>query len=201
MNNRPGFLATLAEEHVSKYKDKLRKLAFVFPNRRSAVYFRHHLAGLSEKPLWSPRIFSVTDFATACSSLDIPETHELVFRLYDCYREIFPGRNMRIENFFQSGKIILSDLSEIDKNLADTRGLFRSLEGLYGLAETSRNIQTELKKEYLDFWDDVDKVYKPFRDSLRQKGLGYEGMVFRDAAENPEKPVLRRPSWPSKERP
>ncbi len=179
-----GFLKLIAERYYEKYKDNIRHLTFVFPNRRSAVYFRDHLADLSAKPLWSPGVYSINDLISLCSGLETPETYELVFELYNTYRDQFPEKKISMENFFQNGKIILSDLNEIDKNLADTKSLFRALRGLEGLENPEPCNSTEIKKEYLDLWLDLETIYSPFRRSLESHHSAYEGMAFRKVSEN-----------------
>ena len=89
MEKNRGFLEEIAGRYFNEYGEKIRNIAFVFPNRRSAVYFRNNLVQLSPIPLWSPAIFSINDLARDCSGLEIPETYELIFELYN-RRDICP---------------------------------------------------------------------------------------------------------------
>lgn len=184
MKKSRGFLEEIAGRYFDDYGERIRNIAFVFPNRRSAVYFRNNLAQLSSIPLWSPAIFSINDLARDCSGLEIPETYELIFELYNVYRDVFPEKSISMETFFQTGKIIISDLNEIDKGLADTENLFKALRNLHGLEEPEPFDNPEIKKDYREFWIELEKIYHPFKESLALHNTGYEGMVFRKVAEN-----------------
>lgn len=184
MGGRGGFLEKIAVKYFREYEDQIYKLVFVFPNRRSSVYFREILKDISSTPLWSPSIYSINDLVSLCSGFQIPETYELIFELFKVYREVNRENVMSIENFFQKGKTILSDFNEIDKNLADTRDLFKFLRELEGLESSGSDEITPGKEEYLHFWSKLENIYHPFRRSLEERHFGYEGMAFRKVAEN-----------------
>ncbi|MEN8154544.1 MAG: PD-(D/E)XK nuclease family protein [Acidobacteriota bacterium] len=184
MGGRGGFLEKIAGKYFREYKEKVYKLVFVFPNRRSSVYFREILKDLSPTPMWSPSIYSINDLVSLCSGLQIPETYELIFELFKVYREVENENVMGIENFFQKGKTILSDFNEIDKNLADTGDLFKFLRELKGLESSGSDEITPGKEEYLHFWSKLENIYHPFRRSLEERHFGYEGMAFRKVAED-----------------
>ncbi len=184
MGKRTGFLDDIAKKYFEEFNGNLREVAFVFPNRRSSVYFRNKLKDLSPGPLWSPSLHSINDLVTFCSGFYIPDSYELIFELYDVCKKTIPDRQGGIENFFQTGKTILSDFNEIDKNLTDTKSLFRWLRELHELESTYDTEQSQSKNNYQKFWRDLEKLYYPFRESLEEKGYGYEGMIFRKVAQN-----------------
>ncbi|MEN8221821.1 MAG: PD-(D/E)XK nuclease family protein [Acidobacteriota bacterium] len=193
MNTDKGFLEKIAGSYFDKYGKEIRNIAFVFPNRRSSVYFKNNLTMLSPVPLWSPAIFSINDLVRECSGLEIPESYELIFELYYVYRDVFPAKNISMENFFQTGKTIISDLNEIDKGLADIKKLFTSLRDLHGLEDPEPFDNPEIKKDYREFWIELEDIYHPFRRSLESHHTGYEGMAFRKVAENIE--LITEKGW------
>jgi len=184
MENDKGFLENIAARYFDEYRENIKDIAFVFPNKRSAVYFRSNLVSLSPFPLWSPAIFSINDLVKDCSGLEIPETYELIFELYNIYRDLFPEKKILMEHFFQTGKIIISDLNEIDKSLADAGTLFKALKDLHGLENPEPFNNPEIKKDYREFWIELEDIYFPFRESLESHHTGYEGMAFRKVAED-----------------
>jgi len=184
MMGQTGFLSNIAEKYFDEHKENIRNIAFVFPNKRSAVYFRNILATISPVPLWSPPIFSINDLMVSCSELEIPETYELVFELYETFKKTFPNKQFSIEFFFQTGKTIISDFNEIDKNLVAEKTLFKALKDLQGLEKSNSSEDPKFKKDYLEFWDELEKIYHPFRKSLEFNQFGYEGMIFRKVSEN-----------------
>lgn len=184
MDKDKGFLENIAAKYFNEYGENIKDVAFVFPNKRSAVYFRNNLTSLSSSPLWSPAIFSINDLIRECSGLEIPESYELIFELYNVYREVLPKKNISMENFFQTGKIIISDLNEIDKGLVDTEQLFTALKDLHGMEDPEPLNNPEIKKDYREFWIELENIYFPFKTSLESHHTGYEGMAFRKVAEN-----------------
>lgn len=184
MEKDKGFLKNIAAKYYTMYGKNIKNIAFIFPNRRSAVYFRNNLTSLSQVPLWSPAIFSINDLIIECSGLDIPESYELIFELYNVYRDVFPEKNISMENFFQTGKIIISDLNEIDKGLTNTKELFTALKDLHGLEDPEPLNNPAIKKDYRGFWIELEDIYFPFRKVLESHHTGYEGMAFRKVAED-----------------
>jgi len=45
----------------------------VFPNRRAKQFFNDHLAHLSDKPLWAPDYYTITDFIKELSGLQVAD--------------------------------------------------------------------------------------------------------------------------------
>ena len=49
------FLYRIAQAFYKKYGNEISRLAFVFPNRRSGIFFQKYLAEVSGKPIFSPK--------------------------------------------------------------------------------------------------------------------------------------------------
>ena len=47
------FLYRIAQAFYKKYGNEISRLAFVFPNRRSGIFFQKYLAEVSGKPIFS----------------------------------------------------------------------------------------------------------------------------------------------------
>ncbi len=56
------FLEELASEMAASFGNQLEELVFVFPNKRTGLFFRQHLASRINKPAWSPDILPMEDF-------------------------------------------------------------------------------------------------------------------------------------------
>ena len=55
------FLYQVASLFYSEYGAEVSRLAFVFPNRRTGLFFQKYLSEVSEKPLFSPTILTIND--------------------------------------------------------------------------------------------------------------------------------------------
>ena len=82
------FLKKIALDFYKREGSGIRGLCFVFPNRRSGLFFRKYLSQLSEKPLFSPAIVTLKDMVISLSDKREADRLELLFDLYDIYREI-----------------------------------------------------------------------------------------------------------------
>jgi CRISPR/Cas system-associated exonuclease Cas4 (RecB family) len=197
------FLLDLAEKTLKEHP-VLEEITFVFPNRRAVLYFRKHLASLLTQPTFAPRIISIEDFVTQRSSLQVPDKLELVHLLYQSYYEVLETSvdlpRESFDQFFFWGDMLLRDFDEVDRYMVNAAQLFKDLSNIKELDSSFDflddeqveflksfwgNFDEELsanKKKFLHVWRRLPEVYKVFRDHLKEKGLGYEGMVYREVA-------------------
>ena len=66
---RKEFLRSVAERFLSETDGDLRGCTFVFPNRRSALFFRRYLGESVSRAVFSPRLTNINDLFTALSGL------------------------------------------------------------------------------------------------------------------------------------
>ena len=118
---------------ASHYYDegRLSRRCFIFPNRRSAVFFRKYLGeavrdGGSEKPLLAPACLTINDLFYKVYGADVTDRIRLLLALYDSYKEVFP-RAEALDEFIFWGEVILADFDDVDKYLADPRDLFANV--------------------------------------------------------------------------
>ena len=177
------------------------------------VFFRKYLGDLvrerQELPLICPSLLTISDFFCRVYRTDTTERLKLLLELYDCYRELSPQAEP-LDDFLFWGEVMLADFDDIDKYLADARGLlqnvsdFKSLQdGFEYLSENQRlavehflshfrdgkgmlrvNPEgSDVKARFLKLWNLLHPLYQLFRKRLQEKGMAYEGMVYRDLAQ------------------
>ena len=61
------FLYRIAQAFYKKYGNEISRLAFVFPNRRSGIFFQKYLAEVSGKPIFSPKVTTINDLMAELS--------------------------------------------------------------------------------------------------------------------------------------
>ena len=69
----------------------IRQHCFVFPNRRSMVFFRKYLGEKVKEqgggvPLPVPPMYTINDFFYAVYKVNVTDRLRLLLELYDCYR-------------------------------------------------------------------------------------------------------------------
>jgi len=193
------FLDSVIEDILKNHPADFSELCVVFPSRRAALIFRKKFAAHLDKPAWSPAVMSVEDFINSLSTVPVAEDVELLFELFEVYKQFFP--EMPFEKYFHWGEMMLSDFNEIDLQLADANKLFthisdlKRIESEFGLAEEDaeriagfwKNFSgkelSALKSEFKTTWDALPKIYHAFKNHLQQNGIGYEGMAFQNVLE------------------
>ncbi len=189
------FLEKLADEIISRYKENLQNLCFVFPSRRAGIFFKKALSERLSKPTWAPEIFSIEDFIRELSPYTIPDKLVLIFELFEVYKS--HGEEESFDKFYPWGEMMLMDFDEIDKNLIAGSEIFKIIRELKevetefslspeDLEQFSRFWQTfsneeltNLQNEFIKTWEILGRVYNDFRKRLAEKNYAYDGMSYR----------------------
>ena len=117
------FLYQVASLFYSEYGAEVSRLAFVFPNRRTGLFFQKYLSEVSEKPLFSPTILTINDLFVQLSGKQAADRISMLFKLYDIYLR-HSGSSETFDEFLYWGEMLLNDFDDIDKYMADARMLF-----------------------------------------------------------------------------
>lgn len=203
------FLKQVAD-HYYKTGD-IERRCFVFPNRRSMMFFIKHLRdAVKDKPLLVPQMLTINDFFTKAAGLQPGDRVRLLLELYDCYRKL----NLKAESldeFVFWGDVILGDFNDVDKYLVDPQQLFTNVADYKALQDTFEYLtdtqreaikgflshfndqsgkltvdlgseDPDVKGRFLQIWNILHPLYKDFNEALASKGMAYEGMLYRSLA-------------------
>ena len=182
---------------------RIEQTCFVFPNRRSLVFFRKYLGGLvRERPLLCPEMYTINDFFYRVYNVHATDKLHLLLKLYECYKALNPEAEP-LDEFVFWGEVILADFDDIDKYFADARGLFRNVSDFKEIQDTyeylsenqeeaiehflsffrdSRHLDGGVKGKFVKLWNILYPLYENFNRTLREKDMAYEGMVYRSLA-------------------
>lgn len=156
-----GFLAEIADYFISRTKQEppLENLCFILPNKRSAMFLKHHIRQRLDKISFMPRFMTMRTFISLHAAYPEAADRELLFLLYDAYRQVFShmGREDSIaefDSFIFWGDIILSDFDDIDRSLVNASEIFKNLKDL-----------KDIQADYLDE-DQKDVVRRIWGESL-----------------------------------
>ncbi len=195
------YLSQLAEHVYINYKDRLSKICIVFPNRRAGLFFQQYLAEKIDNPIWSPQILTIKEFVFEHTNLTQAENLKLLYELYKIYVKV-KNSNENFDDFLPWGEIILRDFDELDKYLVNASELFKNISELKKI-ERDFNYLTEeqiiaitefwktfsnskLSKNQDNFiyiWELLNKIYTAYKTRLTEIGIAYEGMIYRNVAE------------------
>lgn len=199
------FLYQVASLFYSKYGAEVSRLAFVFPNRRTGLFFQKYLSEVSEKPLFSPTILTINDLFVQLSGKQTADRISMLFKLYDIYLN-HSGSSETFDEFLYWGEMLLNDFDDIDKYMVDARMLFTNVTDLREIENDFSFLSPEQvaairtfwssfypkgdtpnQEQFLAVWQILYALYTDLRETLAAEGKGYEGMIFREVVEQMEK--------------
>ncbi|MFH2094614.1 MAG: PD-(D/E)XK nuclease family protein [Bacteroidota bacterium] len=189
--------AWLISEHGSAPED----ICLVFPGKRAAVYFREHLAKMTDKPLIMPCMCTISEFISQYSGLIKADDILLVSIMYHTFLESgMPYESF--DEFYYWGDMLLNDFDDIDKYRIDADDLFRNLRTLKEIESAFHYLTPEQieiiarfwntmhsgklsddKDSFLKIWHILPSIYHGFRKKLAAESIAYDGMIFREVAE------------------
>ncbi len=207
------FLERIAKSLYAEYGNSLNRHCLVFPGRRAGLYFIKYLASSINKPVWIPSILTINELFRTFSPLQAAGDEILIFELYKVYRTIKKSPES-FDDFYFWGDMLLNDFDDVDKYLADASILFTDISDIKKIdqqfgslteeqAEIIRRFwlnfdpgrPTDQKSGFINIWTVLNDLYEAFRKSLRDKNLAYEGMIFREVADDPGKGFISKAKW------
>ncbi|MBO4503366.1 MAG: PD-(D/E)XK nuclease family protein [Bacteroidales bacterium] len=180
------FLSQLAGQIIA-LNLPLDRSAIVLPNRRARRMLMQAMAARLKAPFFAPAVFTINDFIERLSPLRILDKFPLVVRLYKSYKALAGADADEFGAALAWMPAFVDDMSEVDKQLCDGAGILRDLASAkdfeigFGQDELSQEQQRKIK-----FYNLLAELYGCFQEDLRQEEYGYDGMVYRDCAENME---------------
>ncbi len=180
-----AFLEKTANHIYRKYGDKLSDLCIVVPNKRAGLFFKSHLAKNISKPFFAPEFYSIEEFVTEISGLQILDNISLLFLLYEVHMEKEGEKAQEFEKFLTWGYALLSDFNELDKYLVAADKLFSYLNEAKALSIWNLNERplTDFEKDYLRFYNGLYDYYTLLNQKLVSCNQAYQGLAYRKVAE------------------
>tara|TARA_R110002049_G_scaffold207188_1_gene377636 strand:+ start:5971 stop:8724 length:2754 start_codon:yes stop_codon:yes gene_type:complete len=173
-------------EDLKKSPTKLSELTFVLPSKRAGLFLKHQIAQVAQETIFSPKIISIETFVEELAELKTISNTELLFEFYEVYTKHTQKESLdTFESFSKWAQILLQDFNEIDRYLIPQKNIFEYLSDIQDLKHWSvEGNQTDFIKKYLAFWHRLNTYYSKFTEQLLNKNMGYQGIVYRKAAEN-----------------
>lgn len=202
------FLKQVAAHYLAAQNIEGR--CFIFPNRRSLVFFKKYLGDLlqGDVPLLVPPLYTINDFFYKVADARVSDRLRLLLELYGCYTALNPQAEP-LDEFLFWGEVLLADFDDVDKYLVDARGLmqnvgdFKAIQDQFEyLSESQKEAighflahfrdasgrwrlnpdGEDVKARFLRLWNLLYPLYSRFNEALDAKGMAYEGKVYRALA-------------------
>jgi hypothetical protein len=180
------FLQKIAQVILTDYSEKLSDTIIVLPNRRAKVFLIDALKNQAQKTIFAPEIISIEDFVQDLAGIRSIDSVELLFEFYTIYLEVTEKDQESFETFANWAKTLLQDFNEIDRYLLDPDKILKYLENIKEVEHWAVDIdkRTDLIDKYLIFWKKLPLYYHSLYNYLLNKGVGYQGLIYREAVNN-----------------
>ncbi|MFD0863270.1 PD-(D/E)XK nuclease family protein [Sungkyunkwania multivorans] len=181
------FLSEVIAKALQSYDD-ISKVTFILPSKRACVFLKDELTKQLDRTTFSPQIMSIEDFVGNLSNLRPCSNTQLLFEFYSSYLRLTPASDQEsFDTFSKWAQIILQDFNEIDRYLIPHKTIFSHLSAIQDINHWSlQNDKSKLVANYLKFWRKLSDYYESFSDDLVARGIGYQGLIYREAVENLE---------------
>ncbi|PWA04267.1 PD-(D/E)XK nuclease family protein [Flavobacterium psychrotolerans] len=182
-----SFLDKIAQVIIENHSDNLSNTIVVLPNKRAKVFLIEALKNQVENNIFSPEISSIEDFVQEISGIRSVDPIELLFEFYEVYLSITAKENQQtFELFANWAKTLLQDFNEIDRYLLDPSHVLSYLKDIEDIKKWGIEVEnkTQLLENYIDFWKLLPHYYQSLYDHLLKKGIGYQGLIYREAVKN-----------------
>lgn len=169
------FLQEIAEYYIKNRADKLEDYCFVFPNKRSSVFFSHFLAEAAladDIAVLHPEVMTISDLVAEQTDAVEATRLEQLFILYHCYRSIIKediaeGAAEPLVDFNKFrywGDVLLNDFTDVDKYMVDPAEIFHNIETL---KEISADYLTPEQVKVIERYWGMEKIPPRIKDFWR----------------------------------
>ncbi|MCJ7465761.1 MAG: PD-(D/E)XK nuclease family protein [Maribacter sp.] len=167
---------------ILENRQSIEDIVFVLPSKRSGHFLKKAIAQSTNRTLFAPEIYSIEGFIEKLSGIRYATNTQLLFELYGTYLKTTPGEKDNFYTFSKWGQTLLQDFNEIDRHLIDPTAIFSNLSSIQELSIWSPEAKkTPMMENYLKFWKGLKALYYEFNKNLMAQGLGYQGLVYRQA--------------------
>lgn len=179
------FLDQIATTLLSANRS-LDQTVIVLPNRRAKVFLIDSLRKQIPQNVFAPEITSIEDFVQDVAGIRSIDSIAVLFEFYDVYCGLTDNsKRQPFEIFANWAKMLLQDFNEIDRYLLEPNSILKYLEEIKEIEHWSLNPEkTELIENYLEFWKLLPTYYESLYSHLFNKGIGYQGLIYREAVRN-----------------
>jgi RecB family exonuclease len=174
-------------DYIHSRNFNLQDLTIIVPNERAVKYISASLYNRYQKPLFSPKIYTIDKWIRSLCPLTIIEKTRLLIELYKI-QETNPIEegDLSFDQFILWGQTLLQDFDEIDRYLSDHKEVFQNLRDIRELE--SWNMEPEqwslTQQKFMAFWEKLPDYYVRLNNVLSSKKSTYSGGAYRWVAEN-----------------
>lgn len=187
--NTTSFLQKLSNVLLSDSSIELTNTIIVLPNKRAKIFLVECFKNNVTNYTFTPEIISIEEFIQDIAAIRTIESIELLLEFYKIHLNLNDKNTQQdFEKFSNWGKTTLQDFNEIDRYLLNPEKVFTYLQEIEIIKRWGLEIEdkTVMIDNYLLFWKKLPIYYTEFYKHLKDKDVGYQGLIYREAVNNLE---------------
>ena len=181
------FLRKVARELIREQKN-FSRFGIILPSRRAAVFLKKELSQLLNEPVFAPYISTTEDFLMETLGWEQENNPNLIFKLYQAYLQMEIENKDDFKDFSKWAQTLLADFNEIDRYLISPDKIFGYIADVKRIESwdlsPGEDGRTKMVEDYLQFWEVLPSFYQVFKDILLEDKRVYQGLAYRELAEN-----------------
>ncbi|MBL4624343.1 MAG: PD-(D/E)XK nuclease family protein [Flavobacteriales bacterium] len=179
------FLRQVVDEIKKNHSENIGNICLVLPSRRSKIFLKNHFHEAYKKTMWLPEMYSIEEFIHQLSGYSIIDGISQIFEFYTVYSSLVKTPDS-FDEFCKWAPTLLQDFNEIDSYMIDHQELFSFINETHAMEvwNVDGSEITAHQKQYLAFWSSFLPLYENYSKHLKSKRQAYQGLAFRDVAEN-----------------
>lgn len=181
------FLDKLSKHILNSFDNNLQDIIVVLPNRRAKIFLLDSLHKHTNKTIFAPQITSIEDLIQEISGIRVIDNIELLFEFYEVYISLTKKEEIVSFSVFSNwAKTLLQDFNEVDRYLLEPNFVFSYLKDIEALKrwDLQPKDTTSLIDNHLAFWKKIPEYYQVFYSYLKNKKVGYQGLIYRESVNN-----------------
>ncbi|WHT37676.1 hypothetical protein QNH98_10835 [Myroides sp. mNGS23_01] len=177
------FLHQFCAEIKKDFPSSMDDLVVVLPNKRAKVFLLEQLKSFYDSRVFAPTIISVEELVQDIAQLRGIDSIELLFEFYLVYKQLLQDKAEDFDYFVNWARMLLQDFNEVDRYLLNPQHVFSYLKDIEDINHWAVDVnqQTDIVKNYLQFWEQIPGYYSALYQHLKAKKIGYQGMIYREA--------------------
>lgn len=184
MTDRYTFLGELASNILLMEAISPKDVLVILPNKRAKRVLQKKIAQQISTPQFSPQILSINEFFESLSPIKSVSKEELLLHLYSIFISLDSFKEESFQTFLSWAPTFLSDINEIDLQLAEAEQIYSNLSEIKELETTfMKGELSDFQNKYLHFYIQLGELYVKFVSYLMENKIGYEGLIYRNVAE------------------
>jgi ATP-dependent helicase/nuclease subunit B len=165
---------------------------FILPSQRAGVFLKEEFKKLLPVG-FLPNIINSEEFIEEITEIKKIDNVQLLFHFYSVYKNI-EENSEEFESFFSWAITVLQDFNDIDQHLVNPKDIFTYLKDIERLKNWSVKkplVQTQMMKNHFSFMEKLGEYYTAFYAYLREKNIGYQGLIYRESTKDIEEYIQK----------